>query len=425
MTTAQTKKTMRIAIVAQCTGMIAYLLFNNGFILSYLSKLGIPSARIMIFLSLPMMISFLLGMPFAFLSDRFGKKLFGMIGVIVTIAGFLLLTLAGHFPNKLIFLAAGTGITLFGAGITITTSSWFALLEPIVPPHIRGRFFGNLRLIWHISGIIFTLIVSAVLKANSDLAVYQIILAFVVAVLIVRIFFYIQVPEIDKPGVQDISFKKSFIEIIRIPGYFPFCSYVFLLELFIGACPWIFGVLEKDVLNVRGSQIVLVGNLLSAGSIIGFYYGGRMIDRYGTKFVFLFCHLSFGAILFLFVGRNIFPFPIIGTVGFLTACYGLINAALAIAIVTEMMALVPKENKSLSTSFNNTLLSAGIAISGIISGKIIELNILNKSWELFGQTMSNFDTLLLVSGIMVILLVVTLGLIPSVVGKAQWIPRGS
>ncbi|MCP4107431.1 MAG: MFS transporter [Desulfobacteraceae bacterium] len=420
---SQTKKTMRLIIMTQCAGMISLLLFNNGFILTYLSKLGIPSSRILFFLSLPYLISFLLTTPFAFISDRFGKKKVGTMGLIGTVIGLFLLTVAGNLPNQLTNWAVGAGITIFGIGFAIFMSGWFALLEPIVPPNIRGRFFGKLRLSWHLVGIVVTLVITRVLQTYSTPGVYQIILCVIILLSFVWIFSYAQIPEIDKSRPQNISLRKSFSHVVSIPGYMPFCSYVFLLTLFTGACHLIFGLLEKDVLNFSEYQIVMMGNLLFAGNLIGFYFGGRMIDRYGTKFVFLFCHLSFAVILFLFVGRSIFPLPVIVTVGFLSVCFGSARAATGIAVTTEMMALIPKENKSLSTSLNFTLIAAGTTLSGMISGKAVELNILNKSWKLFGLTMSEYDTLLLGCGIMVILLIVTLGLIPSVIKKAQWIPQ--
>ena len=49
---------------------------------------------------------------------------------------------------------------------------------------------------------------------------------------------------------------------------------------------------------------------------------------------------------------------------------------------------------------------------------------LSRSWSFLGTPMSQYDTILLIWGLMVVMLVVTLGLVPSVIGKAQWIPRG-
>ena len=69
----------------------------------------------------------------------------------------------------------------------------------------------------------------------------------------------------------------------------------------------------------------------------------------------------------------------------------------------------------------------GAAISGVISGKLIAFGILSKTWNLNGLTLSNYDTLILFSSIMVFVLIVTLGLIPSVIKtkKSQWVPHTS
>ena len=56
--------------------------------------------------------------------------------------------------------------------------------------------------------------------------------------------------------------------------------------LFTGACPMIFSLLEKDVLGFSDDRIVLIGNLMALGGMLGFVLGGRMVDRFGTKYVF-------------------------------------------------------------------------------------------------------------------------------------------
>ena len=44
---------------------------------------------------------------------------------------------------------------------------------------------------------------------------------------------------------------------------------------------------------------------------------------------------------------------------------------------------------------------------------------------LFGSTMSSYDAILLGYATLTLLFVVTLGLVPSVIGKPQWLPRGN
>jgi len=173
-------------------------------------------------------------------------------------------------------------------------------------------------------------------------------------------------------------------------------------------------------------EIVFIGNLLVAGALAGFFLGGRMIDRFGTKYVFLCCHFGFGIII-LFLWRNLFTEEIRIVVGILTILFGMVQAASSIAMTSETLALIPPKNKSLATGLWFTLYSGGTGLSGILSGQALELGVFNESWIWLGQSMSSYDGLLLFSGTMVLLMTVTLGMIPSMIKKvpAGWIPQSS
>ena len=67
----------------------------------------------------------------------------------------------------------------------------------------------------------------------------------------------------------------------------------------------IFSLLEKDILGFSDDRIVLIGNLMALGGMLGFVLGGRMLDRFGTKYVFLCCHFGFSAVLLLVLTRGI------------------------------------------------------------------------------------------------------------------------
>ena len=173
--------------------------------------------------------------------------------------------------------------------------------------------------------------------------------------------------------------------------------------------------------------MVFIGNLLVVGALAGFILGGRLVDRFGTKYVFLWCHFGFGLILFLFLWRDVFPGEVQIIVGILTILFGMVQAASSIAMTSETLVLIPVENKSLATGLWFTLYSGGIGLSGVLSGQALELGLLSDSWSWFGQAMSRYDGLLMLCGSMVLLMTVTLGLIPSVIQKtpAGWIPQGS
>ena len=427
MTEAERKKAMKMILLTASLGGLAFLSFNNGLLLAYFSYLNVPSATILLLLASMPLTQFVFILPLSFLADFLGKKFIGNFGLIFSLFGYVLLIIASILPENFYTLLIGLGIVLFGLGTAMNMGNWFALLHPIIPEKIRGRFFGRLRLTWQSIGIVLTLFFIYMLEQFPYLRMYQAILVIVSIFLTVRILFYQHIPELEKPVPPKESFLKTLMNVIAIPDYISFCSYCFLLIFFTTACPQIFSLIEKDVLSFTKTEIVFIGNLLIVGALAGFVLGGRMVDKLGTKYVFMFCHFGFGAIIILFLLRSLLPGKIIVIVGILTLLFGLVQAASGIAMTSETLVLMPKENKSLAIGLWLTLINAGAGLSGIISSTFLELNLINPEWSLFGLQMSSYDGLLLMFGTMVILMTVTLGLIPSMIRKtpAAWIPQST
>jgi MFS family permease len=420
-------KIMMTIVLAVCASIMPQLFFKKGFLLSYFLKMGLKSSDVLILLSLPSVLLFFLSVPFAYYADRYGKKKIGTSGIILTIAGFFFIILAGFFDTNTSIKFIVCGIILFSIGVSALLSGWFALLSPLIPEEMRGSFFGTFRVSWQIFAIGCSIILTFILERSTSLGTYQLILTFFTCLLIFQIFLYSKIPEIEKTKPE----KKSILEIVasipEVPGYMPFCAYCFLLMLATGAWPVTMGLLEKNVLLFPDDTIVHMGTMLFLGSMVGFYTGGKLVDKFGTKMVFLVVHFAYFLFLFLVLLRGLIPFPQVYYFSFLTFGLGLIQASSSIAITSEMMALAPAENKSVIISFCMSLQWGGAAISGVISGKLIKYGILSKTWLFKGLTLSNYDTLILFSSVLVFVFMVTLGLIPSVVKtkKVQWIPHSS
>jgi MFS family permease len=192
MSDLETKNAIRMILLTASLGGMSYLSFNNGILLSYFSHLGIPSATILILLSILPLTTFLVIIPFSYFSDIFGKKRIGIIGMVFSFFGFALLIGVSYLPDSLRIMAVGFGIVVFGIGSAMTLGNWFALLHPIIPENIRGRFFGQLRLTWQSIGILFTLIVIYILELYPTLGMYQAILGIITILMLLRMFFYQQ-----------------------------------------------------------------------------------------------------------------------------------------------------------------------------------------------------------------------------------------
>ena len=425
MTEPEIKNATRMIIISASLAGMSYISFNNGLLLSYFSHLKIPSSSILILLSILPVSLFFFIIPFSYLSDKLGKKFIGNIGLIFQLIGFSLISTIAFFPEYYHILGISLGIAAFGAGQAMNVGSWYALIHPIIPEKVRGRFFGLLRLTWQSVSFFFMLVAIYILDNYPSLKLYQAVLWLITILMAIRIAFYKRIPELDKRVNNKISLLKTTLNVISIPGYLPFCAYCFLLTLFTGACPQIFNLIEKDFLHFSEAEIVFIGNLLILGSLAGFFIGGRMVDRIGTKYVFLLCHFGFGTIIFLFLLRDTFQFEYIVFLGTLTIMFGLVQAASSIAMTSETLAIIPELNKSLAVGLWFTLFSGGTGLSGILSGKALELKLFNASWTLLGQNMTSYDVILIIFATMVMLMAVTLGLIPSFIRKTpvRWIPH--
>ncbi|MCC7300338.1 MAG: MFS transporter [Verrucomicrobia bacterium] len=420
---SETKRILRNITIGQCAGLLGPLLFSNGFMLAYVLRLGIPSYRILFLFALMPLISTALTIPFSWLSDCSGKKRVGGTGMIVSIAGFFLLPLAAFMPNSSVaWLTAG--ILIFSIGNTANGASWFALLSSIVPEEVRGRWFGQMRSTWQSVSIVFSLALTLLLHHRPELYIFQILLVATGALMIVRLVFYRQIPELDPVNPPSGGFFRTLSSILKIPGYLRFCLYCFLMTFTAGSLG-LLGLLEKETLGFSDSQLIMMGNLLSVGTIAGLWFGGKMVDRVGAKPVFLFTHLVFALTLACLFLRGLVPLPMPVYIGLFSFFFGTTQGTMSIAATSELLALIPPENKSLSTGFNIVLGSAGLSLAGLLNSHLLKIKAFPEQWTLFNHPMSAYDVLLAGFAFLSILMAATLlGLVPKIRGlRSQSLPQ--
>ena len=416
------RRALRIIIIGQCAGTIGPLLFGNGFMLAYFLRIGIPAYRVVFLFALMPLIIMALTLPFARLSDRYGKKKLGTAGLAVAVTGFLMLAPAAFIPgNRTAWLTAA--ILTFAVGNAANGASWFALLSPIVPEEIRGRWFGRMRISWQTTSILFSLGLAVLLRHRPELYIFQIVLLVTGLLMIVRLRLYMQIPELDPVVSPRDGFFRTLGSILKIPGYARFCIYVFLLALTSGGAG-LFGLLQKEVLRFNDSQLIMMGNLMAIGTVAGFFTGGKTVDRFGTKPVFFCGNTLLALILGGLLLRGFSPLPLTVTMGLLCFACGAVQGATGIAGTSALLALVPQENKSLSTGFNIAMSSAGLTLAGLLNGQLLKTGVLPEQWTLLGNTLSSYDALLSGFMILALLMASALGLVPTIRHiRSQWMPQ--
>ena len=402
----------RIYIACMCYA-IGEVLFTGTFMLLYLSKLGIPGERILLYLALPIFISIFTLVPFAQWTERLGKIFTGVVGLSLATTAMVILIVTGFLPPRFMELLIVFSMCLYGFGYGMYVDSWYPMLTTIVPEDRRGRFFGNNRVLYQAAIIIITFVITWLLAWNSSLLVFQCCFGCIVILRVIGIILYSGIPDLDRRP-PTAGLWATLTAAIRTPGYLAFSAYIFLLSLFTGACPSMFGLLSKETLKMSADQVMLIGNLTTIGLVIGFFLAGRLVDRVGTKCVFMFCHFSFALILISFLFRDMVPLPQLIFIGMPALLFGVVQAGSSVAISSEMLAVIPPDNKVMATAVNMALTFFGISFSGIFSSQMLKTGMLSSTWKLYGMTLGPYDSLLLICGVMILILVVTLGLVPSV-----------
>ncbi len=423
LTETESRAAMSAAVLLQCVGMLLMLMFMNGVLLLYFSALGFTADRVVFYLSLPRLLQAFAVIPSAYYCASHGKKRIGHLGRLLMGAGGACFVLGGLVSDwqREAFIALGVG--LCGVGEAMFASGWFALLDGIVPPAMRGRFFGRLRFWWQSVGVVVTAVCSMALSERSPMSAFYGVLAVgILGVLMSGALYSLRIPEVEGEAATEGGPMPTLLRVMRAPGYLPFCAYVFLISAFTAALPAIFGLLERNALGMEDRTVVWLGNAGMLGCVLGFFLGGRAVDRWGTKLVFLAAHFGYALSVGLFLLRDIMTVPLPAYLGALHFAFGVVYAGSTIAISTEMLALFPAENKPLASSVCYTFLQAGAALCGLLGAGLLRSGMLRETWRLGKLLLSAYDGILLIAATMVVLLTVTLGLVPSVIGKSADLP---
>lgn len=412
----------RLIILVACCSTFPQQIYTNGVLLLYLSSLQMNGTLILTCLAMMPVTMALLLVPSAYVADRMGLKRSGLLGIGLTIGGVCGLLASTLLPLDWAKAGVVAGILVQCVGTTIFSGGWFALMIPLIAVEDRAGFFGRVRFAWQSVCAILGFIVSAILSQQSSREVFGGIFFVLFLMGIGWVLTYRRIPDLSDGQGASAGFLEALMRILRTEHYLPFCAYAFLLALFSGGCSNLFGLVEKAFLKLPDGAVSLLANLRLLGAIAGFVLGGKTVERLGTKYVFLGCHFGLGSVIGLFLLRDLTGIPLPCWLGLMEALFGLLMAASSVAFATEILALIPSENQALSTSLFFTLQGGGTALSSLLSAGAIKLGLFQDRWGVGGMALSGYDAVLLIYGTMIVVFVVALGLVPSVIGKPQWVP---
>ncbi|MFP4384025.1 MAG: MFS transporter [Spirochaetia bacterium] len=409
------KKLLAI-IAAQIFGSIGMQTIKfNGVFVVYLKELGIKSSLVFTISAIMEIVITLTLIPGALLSDRYGKKKIGYIGIFSGISGFIFILVSSLFEAGEAKLIIVCGIVIFGIGAALFTSQWFALIEPLIPFYRRGSFFGLLRFSWQTASVLYTAGFTVIISLTAGLLGFRIVFFMVTLLLIGRFLLYLNIPELENTASRENNFFRTLKNVLAARHVVPYVTYVFIIFLFTAASPQLFNLLEKEFLGFSNGLTVTFSNVTLVGSLIGFLLGGRLMDKTGRRPFFIFIHFAFPAVMISFLFRPGDRDALYAMYGILHFCYGFVYATASVTLTTEMLSLVKMESKALATAVVSTFQWAGIALSGFFVSGILELGLLKETWSFSGGLFSPYDSILLLYGSLLLILFVMLGLVPSVI----------
>jgi MFS family permease len=422
LTPEESKKYMRYAITsAALLALPGVLLKDSSIVILFASKLGAGDSLSLATTSFNSIFYCFFGVLFAYYAMFVGYK---KTNISSHVLGLLTFLLAASSPW---FGSAGKYILIFSLiaysiSRILHVSSWFPILDQIVPEDQRGRFFGRMRSTWQLVSAVFLIISGFIVGDNASLSTLQIILFLSCIPLLGTIFFMNKI-QIQEPEVKDrINLKQLISDVLSNQKLVGFSIYLFCLYAASSATVPVCFMFAKNYLSLGDNIVVIMSAVQMIGFILGYVLGGKLIDRYGTKTAFLIAHIAFGLLNFLLLsvqGDSTFEVVILQLI---IGLYGLMFAFASIAVSSEMLSLSPDNNKSVSIAFSWSLYMAGIGFSRFFVSIILESGLLAPVWKVGGVEFTQYHSIFIFSGILVLLASILLVMVPALIKGVRRLP---
>lgn len=408
------------AITSACYGSLAPIMIaDSAIIILFASMLGASDMLSMVTTSLGGIAKCFLLLPFAIVASRLGYK---RTIINANIAGFFLIILAASAPwfieslSQIILLFA---LGAFSILMTMYVAAWFPLLSTFLDPKTRNNFFGRLRFSWQLTSVIYFFICGLIIGENPSIWVLQLVILSTGISLLGRAWYIKRIPEVQEDKNIKLDFRKSLADALNNK---PLCGFsVYICCLYLAAyatLPLIYIYLKH--LHVADNIVVIISSIALAGSMTGFLFAARLVDKYGVKKLMLFIHFAFAVInisLFFIGEASIVHLIIIGT---LVAIYGFFMACSSVAISSEMMAMTSTKNKAISMAFFGTFYAAGVGGSRLLTSLVLGAGLLAKKWSIGSMTINHYQTLFLFFGCAITFVCLMLVLVPAIFPKSNY-----
>jgi len=387
------------AVIASVFNMLAFICFVDKILQLYALKLGAePRTFGMIVFCLQW--AALARLPAATRVERRGKKktlitewgLCGFAGLLILLAPQMQVWFGHLAPAALqpvltflhpeqgfAILCLLVGATAFNLLHQGGSTGWFPLLQDVVPPNVRGRYFGMLRTIWQTITKIFLLFAAWFQGDNPELWHFQVLLSIGLVCTIARVGCVTQIPELPSPKPK----AEPLWELLAIPlRNKQFRNFLLFTSLYFLAWGMVepFRLVYLSELGFGSRVLTLSVAAASLGAVVALFFWGKLSDRHGGRPVFGLCNFSLVLLTAAWWGVHSFaPEAGIGETwgawGFVLGLFfvmGAFESGFGLAQTRQIMEIVPRHHQAVYFSMNTIAILGPMGLGAFLAGSFTQ-----------------------------------------------------
>ena len=392
------------------------MLDSSAIIILYISMLGGTKLEVMLSTGFSAVFSMLAMIPCAFLISRVGAKRAVTAACLAGCSGYLLMAAAPFFgPYQK--TAVMTGCLIYCAQRSLYGAAWYPMLDVFLRPQDRGSFFGTMRFTYMIlSGVLFFLI-GKFMGKEPPIQLMQAVIGVTGLLILGRLFCMLKFPENPEEKKFHLNLKNALGISIRNGPLVSYAAYACLLLLAQTSLVPVTLLYLKNHVKLDPGTVQIFSTVGIAGSVTGYLVYGFLQKKLKIKHLETGVHLTLtlAALLLAVLSKDTPGFIWLAGVIYFFILFA--NATFGCNNSIELLALARPGNKPMAMAFLQTYQNVGVSIGRGGTALILGANLLMPSWNLGSLEICSYQTLFLLYGSLLAILLVLFPTLPAIVPR--------
>ncbi|MFI5357217.1 MAG: MFS transporter [Opitutales bacterium] len=328
-----------------------------------------------IIVSLPFWFNFLQVLLTPLLAKRLDARRLCIASAWLHCAGWLALTVALPFipvgdtlPTRLVFIA---GFSIVSLASAINGVAWNGWMQGVVPPRLRGKYFGIRNRLLYVSMIVFLLTVTGLLALmHGELVAYVVLFGFALGLRILSVLSELAMSSSTgtHPIAEQLPWQEQVRQVRADPTLMRFIGFAALMGFTINLFGPFIPVFMYDELSIsvaKANWILLFGPL---GAALSFPAWGRLLDRFGNipvMVVSVVLWQLFNLIWCFVDASNLWLLYVVATTG------GLFSAGYGVGVFNLLLKLTPAASRTMGIALFISISCLAAAVGPPTGGYLI------------------------------------------------------